>query len=174
MPASTFNAGRTTLQGVELGVSGDVLRNVFGAGDALTLSQLWNYSDFRFDNDAQYGNNRIAGVPEHVLRTTVAYSRAGGLRVAGTIDWVPGGAYVDYANTLRTPGYALFGLQASYAFRGGVTVFLDARNLGNKRYVSDFSTVTDARTANTAVFYPGTGSAFYTGCLLYTSPSPRD
>ncbi|WP_020203369.1 TonB-dependent receptor [Cupriavidus sp. WS] len=163
VPASTFNAGRTTLQGVELGVSGDVLRNVFGAGDALTLSQLWNYSDFRFDNDAQYGNNRIAGVPEHVLRTTVAYSRAGGLRVAGTIDWVPGGAYVDYANTLRTPGYALFGLQASYAFRGGVTVFLDARNLGNKRYVSDFSTVTDARTANTAVFYPGTGRAFYAG-----------
>jgi len=30
-------------------------------------------------------------------------------------------------------------------------------------YVSDFSTVTDARTANTAVFYPGTGRAFYAG-----------
>lgn len=39
----------------------------------------------------------------------------------------------------------------------------DARNLANKRYVSDFSTVADARTANTAVFYPGTGRAFYAG-----------
>lgn len=163
IPAATFNANRTTLQGVELGVSGDVLQNLFGSGDKLTLSQLWNYSDLRFDNDPQYGNNRIAGIPEHVLRTTVAYSRAAGLRVAGTIDWVPGGAYVDYANTLRTPGYVLFGLQASYEFQRGVTVFLDARNLGNKRYVSDFSTVADARTANTAVFYPGSGRALYAG-----------
>jgi iron complex outermembrane receptor protein len=57
----------------------------------------------------------------------------------------------------------LFGLQASYDFQRGVTVFLDARNLGNKRYVSDFSTVTDARTANTTVFYPGTGRALYAG-----------
>ncbi|AGW95551.1 hypothetical protein N234_36425 [Ralstonia pickettii DTP0602] len=48
-------------------------------------------------------------------------------------------------------------------FECGVTVFLDARNLANKRYVSDFSTVADARTANTSVFYPGVGRAFYAG-----------
>lgn len=33
----------------------------------------------------------------------------------------------------------------------------------DKRYVSDFSTVADARTANTSVFYPGVGRAFYAG-----------
>ncbi len=163
VPASTFNANKTILQGVELGVSADVLRNVGSPGDKVTVSQLWNYSDFRFDNDPVYGNNRIAGVPTHVLRTTLAYSRPSGLRVAGTIDWVPTGAYVDYANTLKVPAYVLFGLQASYEFQRGLTVFLDARNLSNKRYISDFSTVADARTANTAVFYPGTGRAFYAG-----------
>ncbi|CAG2146917.1 Vitamin B12 transporter BtuB [Cupriavidus yeoncheonensis] len=163
VPAATFNANRTTLQGVELGLSADLLQNVATTADKVTLSQLWNYSDFRFDNDPQYGNNRIAGVPEHVLRTTLAYSQASGLRIAGTIDWVPTGAFVDYANTLKVPSYVLFGVQASYDFRHGLTVFLDARNLGNKRYVSDFSTVTDARTANTAVFYPGSGRALYAG-----------
>jgi hypothetical protein len=127
------------------------------------VSQLWNYSDFRFDNDPVYGNNRIAGVPQHVLRTTLAYSRNSALRVAGTIDWVPTGAYVDYANTLKVPSYVLFGIEASYEFERGVTLFLDARNLTDKRYVSDFSTVTDARTANTSVFYPGSGRAFYAG-----------
>ncbi len=76
---------------------------------------------------------------------------------------MPTGAFVDYANTLKVPSYVLFGVQASYDFKHGLTVFLDARNLGNKRYVSDFSTVTDARTANTAVFYPGTGRAVYAG-----------
>lgn len=163
VPAATFNANRTTLQGVELGVSADVLQNLAGSGDKVTVTQLWNYSDFRFDNDPQYGNNRIAGVPEHVLRTTLAYSRPSGLRVAGTIDWVPTGAWVDYANTMKVPSYVLFGLQASYDFAQGVTVFLDARNLGNKRYVSDFSTITDARKASTSVFYPGSGRAFYAG-----------
>lgn len=45
-----------------------------------------------------------------------------------------------------------------------VTVFLDARNLADKHYVSDFSTVANARTAaNTSVFYPGVGRAFYAG-----------
>ncbi len=78
MPAATFNANRTTLQGVELGLSADLLQNVATTADKVTLSQLWNYSDFRFDNDPQYGNNRIAGVPEHVLRTTLAYSQASG------------------------------------------------------------------------------------------------
>jgi len=139
------------------------LRNLAVPGDKLTLSQLWNYSDFRFDNDPQYGNNRIAGVPQHVLRTTVAYSRGSRLRVAGTIDWVPSGAYVDYANTLRAPSYVLFGLQASYEITRGLTVFVDARNLGDKRYISDFSTITDARRANTTVFYPGSGRAVYAG-----------
>ena len=163
IPASTFNANKTVLQGVELGASADVLRNVIGKGDKITVSQLWNYSDFRFDNEPVYRNNRIAGVPKHVLRTTLAYSRNSRLRVAGTIDWVPTGAYVDYANTMKVPSYVLFGLEASYEFERGVTLFLDARNLADKRYISDFSTVTDARTANTSVFYPGVGRAFYAG-----------
>ncbi|SFD05790.1 iron complex outermembrane recepter protein [Cupriavidus sp. OV038] len=163
VPASTFNANRTILQGVELGASAEILRNIIGAGDRLTLSQMWNYSDFRFDNDPVYGNNRIAGVPQHVLRTTVAYNRGSALRVAGTIDWVPTGAYVDYANTMKVPAYVLFGIQASYEFQRGVTLFLDARNLADKRYVSDFGTVANARTANTAVFYPGVGRALYAG-----------
>ncbi|SDC54746.1 iron complex outermembrane recepter protein [Cupriavidus sp. YR651] len=165
VPASTFNANRTILQGVELGASADVLRNLVGVGDKLTLSQLWNFSDFRFDNDPVYGNNRIAGVPKHVLRTTLAYSRNAQLRVAGTIDWVPTGAYVDYANTLKVPSYVLFGFEASYEFERGVTLFFDARNLADKRYISDFGTVADASKpgTNTSVFYPGVGRAFYAG-----------
>lgn len=57
--------------------------------------------------------------------------------------------------TLKVPSYVLFGIETSYEFERGVTVFVDARNLADMRYVSNFSTVTDARTANTSVFYPG-------------------
>lgn len=163
IPASTFNANKTVLQGLEIGASVDLFRNLAATGDRITLSQLWNYSDFRFRDDPQYGNNRIAGVPTHVLRTTLGYALSNRFQVAASLDWVPTGAWVDYANTLRVPAYTLIGLQASYLVQRGVTLYVDARNLTDKRYVTDFSTVTDARTANTAVFYPGDGRSVFAG-----------
>ena len=74
VPASTFNANRTILQGVELGASADVLRNVAGPGDKITVSQLWNFSDFRFDNDPVYGNNRIAGLDPQAAHLCLLYT----------------------------------------------------------------------------------------------------
>ena len=50
----------------------------------------------------------------------------------------------------------------------GVFLFVDARNLTGKRYVSDLSTIADARSpgANTAVFYPGEGRSVYAGARV--------
>lgn len=166
IPASTFNANKTILQGIEAGASIDLFRNIAsaGAGDRITLSGIWNLSDFRFKDDPQYGNNRIAGVPVNVLRATLGYARPNGFHISTSVDWVPAGAWADDANTLRVPGYTLLGVQAGYDFRNGLSLFLDARNLTNKRYVSDISTVADARTASsTAIFYPGSGRSIYGG-----------
>ncbi|AJC23279.2 TonB-dependent receptor [Pandoraea pulmonicola] len=166
VPAATFNANKTVLQGLEIGASVDLFKNVAATGDRVTLAQIWNYSDFRFRDDPQYGNNRIAGVPTNVLRTTLGYALSNRFQIAASLDWVPTGAYVDYANTMRVPGYTLLGVQASYLIQRGVTFYVDARNLTDKRYVTDFSTVTDARTANTAVFYPGDGRSVFAGLRL--------
>jgi iron complex outermembrane receptor protein len=165
IPASTFNAGDTLHQGIELGVSVELLRNISGprAGDKLTLRQLWNWSDFTFRNDPQYGNNRIPGIPLNVLRTTVSYTRPDGFYFSPNIDWVPGGAWADYANTLKVPGYVLFGLETGVNFSDGWSIYFEARNLADKRYVSDFGPVTDARTQNTAIFYPGDGRSVFVG-----------
>lgn len=165
-PAATFNAGRTTLQGVELGVAADLVRGLLAARDTLTLAQVWTWSDFRFNNDPQYGNNRIAGVPEHVLRTTLTYRHPSGFHVAPTLDVVPIGAFVDYANTQQTPAYALIGLQAGMDFDNGVSVYLDARNLTNARYISDFGTVTRYSASGTQTFYPGDGRSLYLGARV--------
>jgi iron complex outermembrane receptor protein len=166
VPASTFNAGQTVLQGIEAAASVDLLRDLShpGAGDKLTFSALWNLSDFRFRNDPQYGNNRIAGVPLNVLRAALGYTRADGFHISATVDWVPSGAWADDANTLRAPGYTVFGLQAGIDLRNGLSLFVDARNLTNKRYISDISTVANARTASsTAIFYPGEGRGVFAG-----------
>lgn len=165
IPASAFNAGLTVNQGVEFAGRVDLVRNIAGpdAGDRLTLNQVWTFNDFRFRGDRQYGDNRIAGLPPHVLRTTLTYARPDGVFVRPILDWVPQGAWADYANTLRANAYATLGLEAGVAVAPGVTVFVDARNLTDERYVSDLATVTDARRVGTAVFYPGEGRSLYVG-----------
>ncbi|MFX6149098.1 TonB-dependent receptor, partial [Acinetobacter baumannii] len=89
--------------------------------DKLTLRQIWNYSDFRFVNDPVYGNNRIPGVPQHVLRTALSYSHPAGFTVTPTVDIVPEGAFVDYRNTFKVAGYALLGLQATAKLPNGAS-----------------------------------------------------
>lgn len=159
IPASTFNAGRTRHQGLEFGASYDVSERV-------TLKGLWNYSDFRFVDDAQYGDNHIAGVPNNVLRGEMAYKQKNGFYLTPSIDWVPQGAYADQANTLKTPGYTLFGVQTGVQMDDGVLLYVDARNLANRKYVSDISTITDARVVGTSIFYSGEGRAVYGGVKL--------
>ncbi|HYE40392.1 MAG TPA: TonB-dependent receptor, partial [Ramlibacter sp.] len=163
IPAATFNADRTVHQGIELGARVELARDVAAAGDRFSVGQVWNWSDFRFRNDPQYGNNRVAGVPQHVLRTTFTYAQENGVYITPTLDWVPTGAWADQANTLRAPGYALLGLQAGVELKNGLLLFVDARNLTDKRHISDVGTVTDARRVATQIFYPGEGRSVYAG-----------
>ncbi|MFZ4411114.1 MAG: TonB-dependent receptor family protein, partial [Paracraurococcus sp.] len=112
IPASTFNAGTTVNQGVELAARYDLWRGLLAAEDRITLGQVWTYNDFRFRNDPQYRDNRVAGLPPHVLRTTLAYTQPDRFFVRPNLDWVPEGAWADYANTLRANSYVKLGLEA--------------------------------------------------------------
>ncbi|MDO9710454.1 TonB-dependent receptor family protein [Paracraurococcus lichenis] len=168
VPAFTQNAGTTVNQGVEFALHGDLVRDLAAAGDRVTLGQVWTFNDFRFRGDPQYGDNRIAGLPPHVLRTTLTYAQPDRFFVRPALDWVPQGAWLDYANTVRANSYLKLGLEAGVTVGPGVTLFLDARNLTNKRYISDVTTIADARApgANTTMFYPGDGRSLYAGTRI--------
>lgn len=73
--------------------------------------------------------------------------------------------YVDYANTLKAPGYVVWSLNAGWRGPDGISLFVEARNLADKRYVSNFSAVTDATApgVSTAVFFPGEGRSVFGG-----------
>ena len=103
----------------------------------------------------------VASLRKQMRRTDER--RPDGFYIAPSLDWVPDGAFADHANTLRTPGYALFGIQTGWTRPSGISVFIDARNLTNERYVSDFGAVTDARLVPTAIFYPGEGRSVFAG-----------
>lgn len=155
IPASTFNADETIHQGVELGLSWRPLA-------PLTFNLVYNLNDFYFEGDRQFGDNQIAGAPPHQLRLSLRY-QGNGFHVEPQVEWVPEAAWVDFANTLKADSYVVLGVKAGWEPVENINLFVDARNLTDERYIPTFSTVTDARTAATNVFYPGEGRALYAG-----------
>ena len=159
IPAATFNAGATIHQGLEAGLDWSFARG-------WRLRQTYTWSDFRFRRDVQYGDNRLPVIPEHLYRGELRYEHPSGLFVAPSVEWSLKDAVVDYRNTLRAPGYAVFGVNAGWRVRSGLELFVEVRNVGDERYVSNFAAVTDARTASTAVFFPGEGRSVFGGLSL--------
>ena len=158
IPAATFNADRTLHQGVEAALS-------LQPTEWLRLRQIWQYSDFRFRGDTAFRDNRLPVVPPHVLRSEIRLG-TDALHIAPNLEWLPQGAWADYANTKRTKGYALLGLTAGATVREGIDLFLDVRNLAGKAAVGDISAVVNyanLTTAQQAIFYPIERRAVYGG-----------
>ncbi|MDP2125448.1 MAG: TonB-dependent receptor [Parvibaculum sp.] len=166
IPAATFNAGDTTHQGIEASLTIDMAAATgftLAPGARLLLEQAYTYSDFFFDGDPVYGSNKLAGMPPHVYVAALRYRAGAGWDIAPKLEWVPDGGYVDYANRLKAPGYATLGFDGGVDIAPGVRAFFDVRNLTDKRYVSTYSTITDAALVPTNVFYPGEGRSFFAG-----------
>lgn len=164
IPAATFNGDRTIHQGLEAGLE---WRLPWAIGDgAATLRQTYNYNDFYFDRDLLWQGNRLPVVPEHQYRAELSWRHPSGAFVTPTLERRIDDVWVDYANTLKAPGFTTWGVNAGWALGNGITLFVDARNLTDERYVSEISAVTDARTASTAVFMPGEGRSAFVGVRL--------
>lgn len=157
IPAATFNAGRTRHSGIEAALS-------LEPTPWLRLRQVWQYADFHFVDDAQFGNNRLPVVPRNLLRTELRLG-TDALHAAPNVEWVPQGPYADYANSLRTPGYALLGLSAGAMVTEGIALFLDMRNILDKKAIGDVSAALSAN-AGSAIFYPVERRAIYGGVRM--------
>ncbi len=159
IPAATFNAGDTIHQGVEAGLDWVIWRD---GERRLKLHQTYAWTDLRFDGDPHYGDGRLPVVPEHHYHAELSYS-ASRWSIAPSVQWTPKDSWVDYANTLKSPGHAIWSLNATLTVVPGIKLFLDARNLTDERYVANASAITDARVASTAVFWPGEGRSAFVG-----------
>lgn len=155
IPASTFNADETVHQGIEAALDWQV-------GRGLRLRQTWTWSDFRFEDDVQYVDNRLPIVPQHLYRAELRYEHPSGWWVAPAVEWTPSGAWVDFANTTKAPSYAVWNLGAGYRVNERISLFLDARNLADKAYVSNVQAQIRATPTSTA-YWPGDGRAVFGG-----------
>lgn len=159
-PCTTTNADRTVHQGIEAGLEASIPLSV--SGDNLALTAAYTYSDFFFDGDAIYGDNRIPGVPKHYLRAEMLYKHPSGFYAGPNVEWAPGHYYADNANTLMVDPYALLNLKAGFDLGERWSIYIEGRNLTDKRYIS---TIAIAGTASetSEIFNPGTGRSVYGG-----------
>ncbi|ABI77802.1 TonB-dependent receptor [Hyphomonas neptunium ATCC 15444] len=154
IPAATFNADETAHRGIEAGLE-------LAFTDWLSLRQVYQYSDFRFEGDAEFGDNALPVVPEHVYRAELRFT-GDRFTVAPNLEWVPEGAWADYNNTTRTDGYTLLGITGSYKATDKIDIFLDARNLAGDKAAGDISAVITATSAS-AIYYPVERRAVFGG-----------
>jgi len=160
----TANLDRTIHQGVELGLHWTAFKGVFAQGrdsDSIRLQGAYTFNDFRFDDDRDWGNNRIPGVPRHYLRAEARYQHPAGFYLGPNIEWVPKAYDTDNANSMQTASYVLLGMRAGWE-RGPYTWYIEGRNLGNRKYIASAS-ITDRAQASSALFEPGVGRAIFAG-----------
>jgi iron complex outermembrane receptor protein len=155
IPASTFNADKTIHQGIEAALD-------WRLAPGWRLRQTYTWSDFRFRHDVQYGGNRLPIAPEHFYRAELRYEHPSGWFVAPSLEWSASDIWVDYRNTTKAPSYAIANLDLGWAVNERVTVFLDARNLTDKDYISNVQAQIQA-TAASAAYWPGDGRSVVGG-----------
>jgi iron complex outermembrane receptor protein len=155
-PLGTVNAPDTRHQGIELGFAW-----VIATQFEWRASYLWN--DFRFKNNATFGDNRLPGIPRQFLRTEVLWRPAGGWYVGPTVEWSPQDYPVDMANTLFADSYAIWGLKAGRQLAKGVSFFVEGRNLSDEKYAATTGVIANANGQDSAQFWPGDGRSVYAG-----------
>lgn len=153
---ATANADQTIHTGLELGLAYHQPLNWLGA-DQLTTRVNYTLNEFSFDDDPAFGDNRLPGIPEHVIRVELSYRHPSGFYLTPSVDINAGKAFVDFANTLQNNPYAIVNLRTGFDHPAGWTVFLEAENLANERYASNTGVIADASSGsgNPAVFNPG-------------------
>lgn len=158
IPAATFNADKTRHQGIEAALD-------WAVAPRWRLRQTWTYSDFRFKGDIKYGDNRLPIVPKSFYRVEARYDAPRGWFVAPSVEWSMTDQWIDYVNSQKAPSYAIVNLNAGWKVTPAVSLFVDARNLTDKAYVSNTQAAI-TWTAATATLWPGDGRSVFGGVTV--------
>ena len=163
--SGTINAARTVHEGVEAGFEADVLAQDWKTPDLdrLVLRAAWTWGRFRFDDDAIYGDNTLAGLPEHLIRGEFLWETASGWYAGPTFEWSPMKTYVDHRNTFAADPYALLGLKVGRRREVGVSWFIEMRNVTDERYAATTGVVERFDPLAPAQLLPGDGRSVYAG-----------
>jgi len=154
------NASPTVHRGIEAGLDSALWQ---GDGGRLSLRQAYTFSDFRYRDDARFGDNRLPGLPRHYYQAELRYDHGSGLYAALNTEYASKMA-VDYANTFDADSHAIFGARVGYDAAGGRWQgWLEARNLGDRHYAATVTPGYDDAGQDVARSTPGEGFGVYAG-----------
>lgn len=158
-PLGTINADRTVHSGAEVGFE----TRLGGSRSPFVLRQVYNWSRFVFDGDPVFGDNQLAGIPEHFLRTELLWDSPSGFYGGPNVEWVPEDYPVDHANTLFADAYTVLGFKLGYRAGQGWAGFVEGKNLTDETYAATTGVIADARGRDSAQFLPGDGASVFAG-----------
>jgi iron complex outermembrane recepter protein len=164
----TVNIPRTIHQGIEAGLSVDLLSAVFRGckkDDRLLFNQCYTLNDFHFDNDSVYHYNRIGGLPEHIYNAQIKYEASSGFYFGPQVSCILSKYPADQANTLHADPYAVLNWSMGYTCKKGLSGYVEIKNMLGRHYVVGIEPIPDALTSEegAAVFEPGLLRSFYCG-----------
>lgn len=154
------NASPTVHRGIEAG-----LHSTLWQGDAGTLSlrQAYTFSDFRYRNDATFGDNILPGLPRHYYQGELRYAFSSGFYAGLNTEYASKMA-VDYANSFWADSHIIFGSRVGYDAPGNRWQgWLELRNITNRHYAATVTPGYDDAGQDAARSTPGEGFGVYAG-----------
>lgn len=173
---TTINAPHATHQGVEASL--DTVLWKSGSGDywsddpnvtRLHLVQVFDWTDLHFNEGSRIGSFYVGGkqepgIPPEYYQGELALDTAAGF-YANFDARVSSGTYVDYMNTFRAAPYVVYGLTAGWQQKRpnktGWQISVSVDNLTNTKYAVSIAPTFNAKGADAAVEYPGSGIGAY-------------
>ncbi|CAN5902449.1 TonB-dependent receptor [soil metagenome] len=129
------NAGRTRSQGLELGLNYDA-----GQIDARLATTLAShrFEKYQVSGSLDYSGKEMPQAPSDISSAEIGYKPMAGARIA--LELVHQGKYwMNNANTVRYAGHSILNLRGNYQVNKALEVWLQARNLADKRYADSAS-----------------------------------
>lgn len=174
----TFNGSETLKQGVELALDAVLwtplgwLPSAPSTGETrVVLSQSYSYNDFSYKNDPTFGRNELPGVPRQYYQARLDLEHRSGFYAS--VSALHASAYfLDFANTLETPSYTLYGASLGYTHPvHRWQIFVDARNLTDETYASSagptfLAGATETARLNSPQYQVGDGFSLTAGVTL--------
>ncbi|MFK8013671.1 MAG: TonB-dependent receptor family protein [Marinicellaceae bacterium] len=159
----TTNAQNSIHWGLEALLNWNIADNWLTEADQLSLTNSYQNNQFNLDNDADFVNNKIPGIPEHYFQSRLKYKHPRGWAIIPSVEWIPSGYYIDLANTVKTDNYLLTGLSVIFQHSEKITWFFDAKNLNDQTYISTTLPIPDAGGEDGNYFYSGESRNFTAG-----------
>ena len=165
------NAGKTTYNGVELGLKYSLLNKenlkIYG-------SNALSYNNFKFDtfiNDTEdYSGNDLTGVPKFTLNTSLNFDAKFGLYGLISYNYI-GEIPLRDDNTIYSESYQLVNSKIGYKSNNSkklqFDVFIGLNNIFNEKYASMILINAGSFGGNAPrYYYPGEPSNYYIGTAI--------